>query len=65
SRNTCEWPTDKNYGYRQGRTRCFRTIFRDPDITTEHTVPGIALMEHFITMFDQEHKEVGFKPRAF
>ncbi|TGZ73698.1 hypothetical protein CRM22_001364 [Opisthorchis felineus] len=48
----------------QGETRCFSSIVPDPTIRTERMVLGMTFMEHFITMFDQQEKQLGFKPRV-
>ncbi|TGZ69401.1 hypothetical protein CRM22_003760 [Opisthorchis felineus] len=48
----------------QGQTRCFSSIVPDPDIKTERMTLGMTFLEHFITMFDQQEKKVGFKPRV-
>ncbi|TGZ57589.1 hypothetical protein CRM22_009909 [Opisthorchis felineus] len=47
-----------------GQTRCFSSIVSDPDIVTGGMVLGMAFMEHFLTMFDQQNKKVGFQPRV-
>ncbi|KER18345.1 hypothetical protein T265_16126, partial [Opisthorchis viverrini] len=48
----------------QGRTQCFSFIVSDPEIRNEDMVLGMSFMEHFLTMFDQEVKKVGFQPRV-
>ncbi|KER21800.1 hypothetical protein T265_15011, partial [Opisthorchis viverrini] len=48
----------------QGQARCFSSIVPDPAIKTERMTLGMSFMEHFITMFDQQGKQVGFKPRV-
>ncbi|KER28024.1 hypothetical protein T265_05070 [Opisthorchis viverrini] len=45
-------------------TRCFSSIVPDPEILTGSIVLGVSFMEHFITIFDQQSKKVGFKPRV-
>ncbi|KER19373.1 hypothetical protein T265_11832 [Opisthorchis viverrini] len=47
----------------QEEIRCFSSIVPDPDIRTDRMTLGMAFMEHFITIFDQQ-KKVGFKPRV-
>ncbi|OON16821.1 eukaryotic aspartyl protease [Opisthorchis viverrini] len=48
---------------RHGRTRCFSSIVSNPGIRNKDMVLGMAFMEQFLTMFDQEAKNVGFQPR--
>ncbi|GAA52260.1 cathepsin D [Clonorchis sinensis] len=48
----------------QGRTVCFSSIVADPRIRNEDMILGMAFMEHFLTMFDQEVKKVGFQERV-
>ncbi|OON14548.1 eukaryotic aspartyl protease, partial [Opisthorchis viverrini] len=48
----------------QGQQRCFSSIVPDPAIRTERMTLGMSFMQHFITMFDQQEKQVGFKPRV-
>ncbi|KER19603.1 hypothetical protein T265_11672 [Opisthorchis viverrini] len=47
----------------RGPTQCFSSIVSDPGIRNEDMVLGMSSMEHFLTMFDQETKSVGFQPR--
>ncbi|TGZ57152.1 hypothetical protein CRM22_010004, partial [Opisthorchis felineus] len=47
-----------------GRTVCFGSIVPDPAIRNVDMVLGMTFMEHFLTMFDQEVKKVGFQPRV-
>ncbi|TGZ64434.1 hypothetical protein CRM22_006374 [Opisthorchis felineus] len=47
-----------------GRIDCFGSIVPDPEIRNADIVLGMTFMEHFLTMFDQEVKEVGFQPRV-
>ncbi|KER20311.1 hypothetical protein T265_15347, partial [Opisthorchis viverrini] len=47
-----------------GQTRCFSSIVPDPQITTERMVFGMTFLEHFTTLFDQQEKQIGFKPRV-
>ncbi|TGZ73750.1 hypothetical protein CRM22_001334 [Opisthorchis felineus] len=47
-----------------GRIECFGSIAPDPEIRSEDMVLGMTFMEHFLTMFDQEAKGVGFQPRV-
>ncbi|TGZ37329.1 hypothetical protein CRM22_011340 [Opisthorchis felineus] len=48
---------------RSGQTHCFSSVVPDPGIRNENMVLGMAFMEHFLTMFDQEMNKVGFQER--
>ncbi|KAG5455278.1 plasmepsin-2 [Clonorchis sinensis] len=48
----------------QGQTVCFSSIVADPRIRNEDMILGMAFMEHFLTMFDQQVKKVGFQERV-